>query len=106
MPYIDPDSQQTVNVVRYTADTRSTTTSVVANIIMDIQPAGGGASQQEGLHLASANEYVGIPQTKQTGLRQGDVVQATGYNDLYIMRIDESGDVQVLRLSERGPRVL
>ena len=99
MSRISKPYRRTVDVVRKTPDTRSTVTTIYDDIVMDIQPTGGGARMGD-MRLLSQNLYHAFPTTLLANVKQGDIVRETGKNDLYVVRKDEMGTHQELILSE------
>lgn len=99
MPYIPLAIRQTVTIVRKTKDTRNTFATVASNVVMSIQPAGGGLRYGDVTFMKQSLGKA-LMQTADTSIAEGDLIRRTGERDLPILRIDNLSTVQQFTLGE------
>lgn len=99
--YIRKPYQTTCDIVRKVRDTPNTFTAVASNITIELRPVGGGTRFFD-MTAIRQNLYRARMQTKDTDIKQVDIVRRTGELDLVIERIDARDDIQHLILSEVG----
>ena len=99
MVYIPVRYQSTASIVRKTRDTRNTFTTIASNITIEIQPTGGGMRFFD-MQAVRRNTYAAQMVTPNTSIKQGDIVQRSGEQDLAILRIDTHHNQQELILTE------
>lgn len=99
--YIRKPYQTTCDIIRKVQDTRNTFTTIAGSITIELRPVGGGTRFFD-MAAIRQNLYRARMQTKDTTIKQVDIVRRTGERDLVIERIDVRDDIQHLILSEVG----
>lgn len=100
-PIIPKSLQQTVNIKRYTAGTRATSTTIASSVTMLIEPLSYFA-QIEKQRLGIDADFQATVTTPVSSVRNNDVVVDASSVEYAIVDVKRLGDIQEFMLKKRS----